>query len=75
MTQVLTWIDIAGQGIAADDCGSLIVQYLEKKLLPEPEGGKTPEGEGCAGVEEKGSKEAGKTEGAMGADAGEKKKE
>jgi len=51
---------------------SLIVQYLEKKPAPEAEGGEKAGGEGGG---EKVGKEAGKTEGAKGAEAGEKKKE
>jgi chemotaxis protein MotB len=54
---------------------SLIVQYLEKKPSPESAGGEKTEGEGGAGAEEKGGKEAGKARGAKGAETGEKKKE
>jgi chemotaxis protein MotB len=54
---------------------SLIVQYLEKKPSPETARGEKAEGEGGAVGEEKISKEAGKAEGAKGAEAGEKKKE
>jgi len=54
---------------------SLIVQYLDKKLTAEADGGVKAEGEAGAGGEEKGSKEAGKAEDVKGAKAGGKQKE